>query len=203
MPPVHCDEAWKQTREGCSFSFVRQQAPRSRLEMALGQHRRPSDVHCDSLAFVLLGPDGRLVETIHKKCEMLSLHPQALYWKGDGRHHTVLLGGSLTPRALHPQELGSRLELSGCEDGVPSWEYSEEPMGPVGPEAESVSRWLRANGVRSLFLLQRLRRYVKAIGRLVCLLRRATERCYVPGGQGFKRCRDEFEGLAERLAEPP
>ena len=195
LPPRQCDAEWVQSRKNCSFAFVRRQAPTSHgraMEAALGQHRRPSDVHCDALSFVLLGPDGRIVETIHDKCEMLSLHAHALYWRGDGRHHTVLFAPFVQ---MHVEE--GELELTGCLDGLPSWNYSEEPVGCVGPSEEDVTKWIADSRVRVLHNLQKLRRRVKLAGRFVCLLRRATERCYAPGGNGFKRVRDEFEGLAE------
>lgn len=64
-----------------------------------------------------------------------------------------------------------------------------KPLKPLWRKA------LQEQRVRHRLLMRRWRCIAKSIGPLLAALRHASEVAYVPGGIGFKHCREEFEGL--------
>ena len=73
-------------------------------------------------------------------------------------------------------------EITCGDDGFVEWENGSHKQSVMEVEPPDNMRLWRIGG--------------KAIGRFVCLLRRASERVYAPGGAGMESARREFETLA-------
>ena len=73
-------------------------------------------------------------------------------------------------------------EITVGDDGFVEWDNSRHKSAEMEVAPPDNMRLWRIGG--------------KAIGRFVCLLRRASERVYAPGGAGVESVRREFETLA-------
>ena len=130
-------------------------------------------------------------------------------WKGNSGQITVAVAQAVTLRELlRAQPLSASVWVERHEGGGGGTQASVA-SATVHFEGITVGEdgfveWENSNGKSSDFEVappdnMRLWRLAgTAIGRLVCLLRRASERVYAPGGAGVEGVRQEFEALAER-----
>ena len=124
-------------------------------------------------------------------------------WKGNFGTCTITVAEAATLReVLRAQPLRARVwierhklprtndvkctayfeDIEVGKDGFVEWEWGRGKSTEVEVEPPDNMRLWRLAGV--------------AIGRLMCLLRRASERVYAPGGAGVDNLRHEFETLA-------
>jgi hypothetical protein len=129
-------------------------------------------------------------------------------WKGNHGQCTISVAEEATLReVLRAQPLGANVwvEVHGEGNGWKGTSSSTAHFEDINVGEDGYVEWENLNGKSSELEVtppdnMRLWRVTGiAIGRFMCMLRRATERVYAPGGPGVETVRREFERLAAEL----